>query len=333
MRTRVLSGLVGLGLAVGLAGGQPPDPKPKPADGRKPLGLDVKPADKKGSLEEAIGQALRNNPDVRVAEAEVQLAQAKLNQAKLTVAQRVSTAHLALDRARADAKVAEANFARFEHLRDNKSVSSEMVDEARAKLDAAKAAVAKAEAEHNAALGVMPGKATAVSQLNVAFSPDGRLVALEGGGSLTLVGESPKVTAGEFLLSLAAKPAPGSVADKLREALDKPVTIKSDGGMSLRQFLDWLNKEAGLDVTFRAVLTTGLDQGVSIQPGTLSLGAILQLIEDENAKIGLRFYIREYGVLATDGNTPPPGAVAVAEFWKQVKAEKAKEKDKADPKK
>src|SRR5947207_303988 len=108
MRTRVLSGLVGLGLAVGFAGGQPP-PDKKPEE-KKPLGVELKFA--KDSLEEAVAQALKNNPDVRVAEAEAQVAQAKLNQAKLAVAQKVTTAHLALDRARADVKVAEATFNR-----------------------------------------------------------------------------------------------------------------------------------------------------------------------------------------------------------------------------
>src|SRR5262249_12081762 len=51
------------------------------------------------------------------------------------------------------------------------------------------------------------------------------------------------------------------------------------------------------------------------------LGAALQALEDQLP--GLRFTVRDYGILVTFKSGPPPGAVSVHEFWK---GDAAKEK-------
>src|SRR5271166_4465956 len=81
--TTRLAGLAALlalllgGPALAQEGGAPPNPK-KPAEEKKP-----------SALEELIAQALRDNPDVRVAEAKVREAEAELNRARLQAIQKV----------------------------------------------------------------------------------------------------------------------------------------------------------------------------------------------------------------------------------------------------
>src|SRR3984957_10391985 len=66
-----------------------------------------KPA-KKSLLEEMLEQALRNNPDIKVAEAKLHEAEAELNRTRLAVTQKVATLYAALDAARKGVEVAEA---------------------------------------------------------------------------------------------------------------------------------------------------------------------------------------------------------------------------------
>lgn len=313
-RMRVLSGLAGLALAVGWAGGQPPAEKPK---------ADPKPAAKQ-SLEDAIAAALRNNPDVKVAEAEVQLAQAKLAQAKLAVAQKATAAHMGVDRAKADVSVTEANFKRIEQARLAATVPIAAVDEARQRLDVAKAALAKAEADYNATLGVVPNQAAVgTTWLNTIAASEH--IALVDFGGVRFLGDAARADrrVGVVDIMLLAPGSPGGVADTLRGALDKPVKLTTQGEVGLGQFVQDLKQQAGLDLTFRLAPAKS-EWHVPVEPGTNSLGGWLQLAEDSNP--GLRFVIREYGVLATDAKTLPAGAVPVQDFWKQVRAEAAKGK-------
>src|SRR5687768_11295835 len=113
MPTPLRSSLVVLMRAVELTGGQPLSDTSAAAS--NPI-IRVRQRAGEGSLEEAIEQALRTNPDVRVAEAEAQVAQAKLAQAKLTVAQKVAAARAAIERDRLAVKLAEAEFARLEPM-------------------------------------------------------------------------------------------------------------------------------------------------------------------------------------------------------------------------
>src|SRR5947209_6850608 len=98
MRTRPTkwAALLALGTAVVLAtgaGGQPPA-SDKPAAKEKAPGKDVQgrvAAPGKSKLEEMLEQALRDNPDLKVAAAKAQEAEAELNRARLAVVQKVVT--------------------------------------------------------------------------------------------------------------------------------------------------------------------------------------------------------------------------------------------------
>jgi hypothetical protein len=344
-RARLLCGLAGLALAVGFAGGQaPPDPKPT-----SELAGGVTPDTGKKSLEEAIAAAMKNNPDVRVAEAEVQVAQAKLAQAKLAVAQKVAAAHAAIDRAKAEATAAEAEYSRVAPLVKKGFVAQGEADAARGKLEAAKAAVAKAEAESNALLGVMPGQHAAVQWKNLQHA---ELTLQPRLWERSVILEN--VVDHGIVMLAGAKPAPGSVAERLREALDKAVKLDDQKNADLGAILGTLTKAAGLDVRVR--VQSREDPNVwkdavrlTLSGGEYSLGTWFQLVTDEaGLAIGspteppvgparrpgrYEIYVRDYGLLLADAETAPPGAVTVQDFWKQVRAEKAKEAKKAEPKK
>src|SRR6266478_4733040 len=102
MRTAMVKTVLGLGvlLLLGLALAEPPPSggdKPKPAN---PVAVGDKATLGGPVLTELLDRALKDNPDVRVAEAKLREAEAELNRARLLVMQKV----VALQRAVEDAK-------------------------------------------------------------------------------------------------------------------------------------------------------------------------------------------------------------------------------------
>jgi hypothetical protein len=363
---RVLSGLVCAGLIAAAALGQQPPAVEK---------TETKPVDSaKDTLEQAIAAALRNNPDVRVAEAEAQVAQAKLAQAKLKVAQQVAAARYAVERARSevaaaaeaveaarpDVEVARLKAANTEELHRQKVVSNletqlarqvyakvkAGMDAAARGVEAAKGRLAQAEAEYHTLLGAVPGQpATATT-----FLLSANELVIEGGGRLMRWDAElrPEMRSGTLHLRLAA--TPGSVADKLREALDRPVKLPAQENVPLDPLIAELMKAAGLDVRVKLPPREDpkLFQDVTrltLAAGELPLGTWLQLITDEvsgrraldttgtvNRPARYDLYVREYGLLLADRQNVPPDAITVQEFWKQTRTEKAA-KEKADAEK
>src|SRR5262245_9717593 len=92
--------------AAAFAQGQPE--KPAPAKDQ-PL--------EKMTLEEMLTQALKNNPDLRVAEAKLREAEAELHRTRLGVVQKVIAFRAALDAARKTAADAELRLKRLQDVR------------------------------------------------------------------------------------------------------------------------------------------------------------------------------------------------------------------------
>ena len=139
--------------ALGQQSGQPPKPQDPPKE-KKPT-----------QLEEWLSEALRNNPDIRVAEAKYREAEAELNRARMLAVQKVVTAQHNVDAANNGVKTAEASvrlsevkleeaklrYARIEKLRASGGVAAEEVDQARAAVSQAQADVEIARANLQAA--------------------------------------------------------------------------------------------------------------------------------------------------------------------------------------
>jgi hypothetical protein len=352
-RNRILSGLAVLVLAIGLAGGQPPATVTNPG-APPPAKPDAKAGAKppsQTSLEDAIATAMRSNPDIRVAEAEVQMAQAKLNQVRVQTAQKVAAAHANLATARQAAGYIAEQLQLLQRVQAQGGVPRSEVLQLQSTLARFQSDAAKYEAEYNSALGTMPGQPPA----NAATAWEkATLFSLEADGPIRIWNVKPGTRWSDLTFELIAqqpKPPAGSVSDKLREALDKPVKLGDQTNTNLATMLGSLLKAAGLEIRLRLPpaedpTTTEAILRLDVPGGEYPLGTWFQLVTDEYALKAtalprfprtpevtrFEIYVREYGLLVADPkSTAPPGAITVQDFWRQVKAEKAKEK--GEPKK
>jgi hypothetical protein len=251
-------------------------------------------------LDELLAKALRDNPDLSVASAKVQEAEANLNQVRLQVAQKVVALHQQLGAQRAMVRQAEAELARLRTLRETGVAHAGDALAAESALQKAKANLAKAEAEMTYLIGQQPAgvvlhlsRHVPERRINVRLGPDDR------GGPVPP----------------AALSRP--VAEKIRKALDMPINLPRGSGFEntkLGEILEFLQDRVTNAVNIQANSTALGDQPVTVRlAAPVSLGAFLQLLED---RLGVRFVVRDYGIVATTREEVPPGAVTVYEFWK-----------------
>jgi hypothetical protein len=252
----------------------------------------------KMSLEELLAAALKDHPDLRVAEAKIREAEAELSRARILVAQKVITLHGSVTSARLAVEEATRRMEQMRKLAPNKLISVEELMLAETAVLQKRADLARLEAELPLLLGQAPGDKGNRETLRIDY-----LQNLKGAYELTLVKE---------------RPVTGSVADKLRKSLDTSIPIKFEE-TTVSEMLDHFNDR--LEIAFLVLLTK--DQ--KTQKVTLSFakplpaGAALQAISDAT---GLKFGVREYGVVVTKGELPE-GAVPLTMFWKNAPAEKS----------
>jgi hypothetical protein len=328
-----VSALFVAGLLAVATGGQPPagdspGQPPKGADKEQPLGDKVKPAD---PADAAVAAALANDPDVKVARAKVQLAEAELAKARQAVVLKVMTLNATIREHRAAAAAAKDRLAWATQLVQKGVMDQRTLLEERAKLEAAEAALARAETELKLLTGgtgdgfkvkveELPGREAAVIRAAEFLTAD----------LLTAQNHSDEAVM-RYLAAAregwAAKQAvKGPIPDRIRAALDKPVrlvdalrpTAKGDA-VPFDKALEVFKKDAGLDVAvsfqhplnFTPIQTTGEE---------LPVGAWLQLFADANPDYTI--VVREYGLLVTVRKEAPPDAPTITEFWKQKPAKK-----------
>jgi len=317
-RSKVLSALALTGLLVGLTVAQAPQPPAVKPGGKA---ADAKQAD-------ATTEALRNHPDIRLAEAKLRMAEAELAQAKLLVAQRIAIAQ---------AKVQEYK-ARAEYAEEGHRLLSQVVGAGRQEIlslqkeaVAMKSALVGAEAELAAARGVPLG-----SDPRAVIDP-----AIQQ--YMHFLASQHDTTDAYLALKMAqSKQVPaGSATEKLRVLLDKPVKV----GIKRRPFDDAMSefiKQAGLEgITIRApdwASAKTLKEPPMVGPleGEQTVAGWLQLILDDfNQSLGgvppdhnrkHDIYVREYGLLMTKIDLAPQGALTLSEFVRQLRVTKALEK-------
>jgi len=304
MRSLILSAVLLTAVTVAGQGAKPKSPAP-------------------GSVEEAVTNALRHHPDIKLAEAKVRMAEAEVEQTKFQVAQLVSAAFVRMEQA--EAKVEQASVVMkltservtvLENLRKQGGVglaaSFEMTQAAKLAALNAKADLAAAELELKAATGAAQRY----------LSPP---IDIKGP-----TGPQPAV----------GKPLPvGAVADKLKALIDKPVKLDL--------------KAADLDEALAAVLKSAGEPTLTVKLPKLGRGyldplptvtcacemsftATVQSILDEvNSQMHAvpatmrgkyDVYVREYGLLVTRAEDAPKDAPTLTEFARQVRAEKAAKK-------
>jgi hypothetical protein len=286
-----------------LAWGQP---GPRPEGEGAPASKEKAPP-AKSKLEEMLAQALKDNPDIRVATAKLGEAEAELNRVRLQVMQKVVTLYHTTEMARADVATAERTLDRMRRL--GPAVSHEELDAAQAALAAAKAKLAAVEAEVPYVIGKQPHATAAdtatlrgllyLSRFQAAGALEGSIHDLATGGKAGV--------------QLAPRSVQGPIADRIRKALDAPVSLRVTEG-SVADVLRLLReKEPGL--TIKYVPRAGTGPKLTFELKDLPLGAALEFLEDSLTDYVI--VMREYGLLLTVADRVPPGAVSLHEFWKK----------------
>lgn len=292
-----------------VASGQPPkldlpkleSPKAPPVKLDPPKKAD-KPAPDPTDV--AIARALANDPDVKMAQAKLQLAEAELAKARQTITLKVLTLKARLEQGKAELRAAELRYAHAEALSRAGTLPQPEMLAARDKLDAAKGAFAVLEAEWKLLTG-------AGNDTNVTHNAELAAIELAETRAREIMNER------HFMLRQGAEklvvPAiSGPIPDRLRAALDMPVKLVDKGAeISFQQAMDLIKDATGVNVSVRG---THAVPSIVSQGEELPVGAWLQLFQDTSGGV---FYVREYGLLIADKKAAPPDAPTLTEFWKQ----------------
>jgi hypothetical protein len=280
------------------------------------------PAPKKESaltLEQLLSKALKDNPDIRVAESKLREAEAELNRTRLQVTQKAVTLHQSLERQKGLIADLAANLQQAQKLFDQGRIPVTDFNRPRLELEAGKEQLARLESEMQYLLGASPNS-TMFIELQQAES---RFIPLVG--PAVLEGEVLRLHKGKASWTTIAEPKHTAMADKIRAALDKLASAQFNG-TNVHEALKELQKT--YDIPFVSALPTPIqNRTLMLQLVQVPLGAVLQALEDFAPD--LRFVVRDYGVLVTSADRLPPGATLLHDFWHMQPAMKpgaAKEK-------
>jgi hypothetical protein len=260
----------------------------------------------------AIAAALANDADVKMAKAKIQLAEAELTKARQTVTLRVVTLKGKIEQLKGELKSAETRYALIAQSVKAGAETQSALHDPRDKLEAAKAALAAAEAE----LKLLTGSATTSGTADSAYDKTVTSALQHLGVSVASDAAAlERLTRYMAVMDLvqARAAVKGPIPDRIRAALDKPVKLGAKGEkVTFAQAAATFKKEAGLDIPVReqAKLNAIISEGEE-----LPVGAWFQLFADGN--LDARFLVREYGLLIAPKEMAPPDALGVVEFWKQ----------------
>jgi hypothetical protein len=283
-------------------------------------------------LDDLIAQALRNNPDILVAEAKVREAEAELQRTRVGTAQKVASLQASIDIARKAREEAENRYRTVErlHAAGRGAAAQEDLRSAKLAWDRAIYDVVKLEGEMPALLGKMPGK---LGQQKADANKVSDAVDTTAAHALRWLAVQQALQAGETDNSAAlrllaasrlreAKAEPeGSIADRMRKALDKPISIEV-ANKSLNEVLDKISDMLDKGITFRIAPAKPRDGATVFHATTLvsanfkntPTGAVLQALNDTVPALAL--VVRDYGVLVCEADSLPPDAVLLHRFWK-----------------
>jgi hypothetical protein len=340
--------LGGAGLLYGQGGKAGDQGPPKPD----------KEAPPKTKLQEMIQQALRNNSDIRVAEAKVAEAEAELNRTRQQVIQKIVLHNASVDSAKAVVQEAEdrLNSMIDANNRVRNAYSNADIRGAEHTVLSKKAELAKIEAELPLLLGT-PAQGKTTDRVIEKSLEWWRRVSLDLTGDpnawrdipgelvqdpetkkwyKTLGGSdetSATARAIEALYAASLKPpVQGPMAERIKKALDHEMKVSFRGKPrevleSLLQQVEGVPHRVQLpdkELAGPAALDLTFDQPVP-------LGAIFQAYQDS---VGpeLRLVVRDYGILVTDDKHVPPGALLLYDVWKGGKEKKTEKVEKTTDK-
>jgi hypothetical protein len=286
----------------------------KPAPAQPEKSGDMEPSlfpDGVPGLEEVLGAALQDNPEIRVAQAKVREAEAALNQARLEmIRQAVTLRQTTLQQ--------QAEFKETKRLYTNNVISA-------AELAQASRAAIKGEAQLLYLMGRTPPGTAQAGAIGTGLT---QMTSMMGGGQKGpgFMGPGPGMMGAQGMMTPlvtggmgggggfgedVVRPAipRGKIAEKLRTALDKetPVDFERESLVNMIAVLadnTELNFVAAEDLDPEAKVTLSLKKA--------PLEAVLQALTD---RAHVDFIVRDYGILVTpEGSGPEDGLTAHA-FW------------------
>jgi hypothetical protein len=242
---------------------------------------------KASSPEQLIAEALKNNSDVRVAEAKARESAAQLDRTRLKVASDISAIHADIQAAQAALDYGKLRYDRMKYLGEKGVVEARVVDEAERAFIKAKRDLPSVEAKLPYLIGRPAG----------ASGPSGA--------------ERP--------------PHPQSpLHDKLRKALDTEGRFPASlHGASLVDLMEWIRDSFRMDINTVIRVKSKKIEKVNVQlEKAIPLGAFFQYLEDE---LDVVFILRDYGIVVVAADERlPPGAMRVVDFWKLGNARESK---------
>jgi len=317
MTVRRLSALAAVLLAAGLVLAQPPAKKDSPAPKEPP-----KPAP--GSLEDTLDKALQNSADIKAAEAKVREAEAELNRVRQQVLTKATALHADLNLARRMLNVAEQSLAVTERAVRAGNDRAEAVLAAHAMVEKHRGEVEKLETELKSLRGEF---AAHFAVRRIAFSPDGKVLATEApDGKVRIWDASTGMSLSADLRSYLTVSPDGSKAvtvqtpmtERIKKLLDQEIQLEFKEA-SVVDMVEAVLRQAKSDVPVRVMLSPQRPLPAVNFQGKLTVGAWVQAIEDTDPTI--RLVVRDYGLLLTNVDRVPPGALRVQDLWKGNYAE------------
>lgn len=275
-----------------------------------------KAAPAKSKLEEMLAEAIKNNPDIRVAAAKLAEADAELNRARLQVMQKVVTLYHAIETQKRTVARWESDAKRLNEEAKRGIIDHTVLAETDHQLALAKGKLEELESQLPALLG-KPARAEIDARVLEVYR------VRELSDQLFRL-DSPTIVRRESLISLAEwekrHKATGPMSERLRKALQTSVTVDYKD-MTFAAILKGLSKKVP-GLAFRHPTSSPDALKMSLQfEEALPVSAILQALADES---GYSFFVREYGILVTLPHEAPPGAMKVEEFLRQKPADESR---------
>jgi hypothetical protein len=266
---------------------------PPPAPGKAP----------EAGLEELLTAALRNNPDILVADAKVREAELELRRCKMQVVNNIAAARNKVMEARQIADLKSQDFHYQNELRKKGVTTDADHRQSEAQLAQAKMAVVQAEAVLDSLTGATAQKLGTTLRIPETIPP--------ASAPLPDDGRRPP-----------RQPHP-AMADKIRQALDGSVKSVQVENVPLQEAINYY-RELSNQVPF--VTGFGDPPGAQVTlklNKELPLGAHFQALQD--VAPGLQIFVRDYGFFFTFDN-PPDDGVPYLDFWHNTKAKAVERK-------
>jgi hypothetical protein len=251
-----------------------------------------------GGLDDLLSQALKSNPDVRLAESKVREAEAELNRVRMHIMQQIVKLEIDLEEAEKKSKQGQRQFDLTLRLFRAGQASEQEREKAAADALAANSAVARLKGELPFLLGHQPRAAKNWALYNVPMIP----AATVTNTGATTMSPAPVVS--------------GPTTDRVRKALDTPIKLAYHDATLENVIADFRKAANGVNfIVNEKVKSLGIEgRKLSVDLAEpVTLGAALQWFEDQT---GLKFVIREYGIVVAPPANLPPGAVGVIESWR-----------------